>query len=326
MATDWGAAQDTPSKKRNPVDWGAAQNNQTTPRTNDTGPVNDNNNNGDGTGGWGGYSQGGGYGSGGSGGDEGPTKQQIHMAKILQPITMFNQDTLLGKAKNAGDVYSIADEGSKNSHLFQSKNAEREAGAEWFSRLLKLQSVASANRDKMGNMAYGSGILDYLHDLSRVQDADAVEVLEALESNQADIDNEYFQAIQKSRNGWNEFAMDTESKLREGAADYITQLANIHPDLATGDYEGTAENEDEGEKWPKTVDIENNTVNVPDWLKTEYYDKNKKGAVDFKRRDFIRPIQARRTAYKMQNKTGRSQSANQRYWDTLTTNYGNRVV
>lgn len=264
----------------------------------------------------GGYGYGYGYGGGG-GGSTGPTDAQKKAGKALEAIAAYGADTLTGKAGQADRVYDINDQGSKNLMQFQSENAENKAGAEWFSNLLKEQSVYDSSRDKMGNARYGSGALDLNTDVQRVHDATASGVLETLEDNLNSIDTDYYQALQSSINGRNEMAMDTEAKLREGAADFASQLVNIHPDLATGE-EG-----DNGQ----VIDTDGRKVNIPDWLPTEYFDGHVREAVDPERNGHIRPDAATQRASEAglgQGAATTQSAANRRYWEALTQSYGQR--
>ena len=284
-------------------------------------------------GGGGGVGGGGGYGAWSAAGNNGPTRAQKDAARALEPIALYNQNTLLNKADQARDVYDIGDQGSKNLRDYQAANAQRSAGAEWFSNLLKEQSTTKLQRDKMGNARYGSGALDLMRDMERAHDATAATILETLENNLASIDTDYYQALQASINGWNENAMDTEAKLRELFSDYAAQINNIHPDIATGRVnegydEPLDEDEDEyGYEFPKVIDIENRELLPPEWFKPDYYEANKRGAVVPQWMLHIRPDAATETSWKRKQNPGQqntSSAANKRYWQALTTSYGNR--
>jgi len=197
----------------------------------------------------------GGYGYGSGNGNAGPTENQVTMAKLLGPITQFNQDNLLDKAKNADDIYRDAAKDANNNKEAQWRNAAWKAGSEWHPFQTQLQRVRHQLRTRMGNAAYGSSLLDLNQNTAYQQDVDARQVIDTYDQNIAAIDNEYLQTLSKIVNGRNEFAMDTQDKLRQGAIDYILQLANIHPDLATGKYTGTEENNDEGEKWYEAIKL-----------------------------------------------------------------------
>lgn len=269
----------------------------------------------------GGYGGGYGYGGygGGGGGSTGPTPEQEKAGDNLRAISAAQAGNLLAKQKNADKVYKINDAGSKNSMNFQAATAEKAAGAEWFSNLLKEQAVYKAQRDKMGNARYGSGALDLNQSMERAHDATAVGIIETLENNLAQIDAEYYQALQNTINGRNELAMDTAYNLRQGEIDTATQLNNIHPDLAEG-----------------IIDTEKHDVNgdkiegLPDYSFKDHL----LPAQRYTRRGLTRPDAATKKAYTTGangvkpglGQQNTSSSANQRYWDALTTTYGQRRV
>lgn len=289
----------------------------------------------------GGYGYGYGYGGGGMGAS--PTDQQKKVAANLAPITKWSMDTTLGKQNNMEDVYNVADEGNTNIYNTQIKNARKAAGQEWFSRLLKEQSAYEHHRDQMGQSRYGTNALQLNTSYNRVHDANAVQVLEALENNIGDLDTDYYTALQQNVNARNELAANTEAALRASAGDYAAQLNNIHPDLAEG-----------------VIDTENNSINLPDWMTlhgtntetgettdtslNQFYATNRQDArhnpVVVPMVDDIRPPQAtqeqqwyealrngnKAVALAKNNKSNNRMAANKRYWDMLTNDYNHRRV
>lgn len=291
--------------------------------------------------GWGGYPYGYGYGYGGGygGGSSGPTESQKKAAENLAPLTVYGQEAIQDKANQMGDVYNIADQGNDNISAYQKAQAERAAGAEWFSRLLKEQSSYKHQRDVMGNARYGSGVLDLNSDFQRIHDANAVDVLEALEQNRADIETDRLSSLQANINARNELAANTEAQLKSNAGDYAAQLNNIHPDLATGDEEG----------YPQLINAEDRTLNLPDWLNDKWFEEHKTGPVEIPYvSNLTRPGAATELTMRTSPSnvdgtpsdtlfnqwesmlqslhTNNGSAANRRYWDTLTRDYGHRVV
>lgn len=287
-----------------------------------------------GSGSSGGY---GGYGGGGWG--SAPTDQQKQVAANLAPITRWSMDTTLGKQNNMGDVYRVADEGNTNIYNTQVKNAQKAAGQEWFSRLLKEQSAYEHHRDQMGQSRYGTNALQLNTSYNRVHDANAVQVLEALENNIGDLNTDYYTALQQNVNARNELAANTEAALRASAGDYAAQLNNIHPDLASD-----------------VIDTEGNTINLPDWMvltgqneqtgettripMIEFYaaQRQQQGyqPVVVPGVDDIRPPKAtqeqqwydafQQAELARGNKSNNNMAANKRYWDMLTNDYNHRRV
>ena len=282
------------------------------------------------------YGYGGGYGSGyGSGGDSGPTKNQVEMARNLAPLAKYGQDIILGKANNAKDVYDTADQDARNSRNYQAIVAKSKAASEWHPLETALQRAEHQLRLKMGNAAYGSSVLDHLENVGYKSDVDARGVLDALRETEMDINNEYYNALARTINGWNELAMDTEDKLNQSNLDYLNQLVNIHPDLASGKYEGTEENGDAGTKWPQLINADTGKINFPDWAVTNYYTDNKKGPVARNQgitlftpdnaADKAAPIVYGKGTGKNGPST-RHASTNDKYWDRLTRTYAAREV
>lgn len=291
--------------------------------------------------GYGGY----GYGGYGSSGDTGPSDNQKNAALNLQPILAYNGETARGKAENARDAYDTADQGNMNRAAYDIATGHMKASNEWFSRLLKEQSVYDMLRTKMGNSRYGSNALQLNTDMNRVHDADAVEVLETQEENDRNIFSELTGQLQDNVNAFNEMALDTETSLKNMFADYAAQLNNIHPDLVNGEIDleayragkinGDEDIDDEGgDDTEKLIDIESRTLNPVDWFPTSFYNENKRGALSWQNDDYlghIRPDRATQSVESQKRFTrdsnpSSSAAANKRYWDTLTTTYGQRRV
>lgn len=257
-----------------------------------------------------GYS--GGYG-GGSGGSSGPTDEQKRAAGNLGGITGYNSATALNKAGQGDRVYDISDEQNANMRALQTKQNKRNAGNDWYTQQQKLQSVASQLADASGNAAYGSFALDMADAIARKDDMDDVEVLNSMRKNQNQVDNDYWEAVMATNNGRNEMYMDTEESLREIAADYAAQLNNIHPDLANG-----------------VIDSEGHTINVPDWLKTTYFDEHVRNALVPDEQGLYRPANAAAEATRRglvdKDNTGQySSSGNQDYWTRMRQGYKRRT-
>ena len=107
--------------------------------------------------------------------------------------------------------------------------------------------------------------------------------------------------------------MDTEANLREIAADYAAQLNNIHPDLAKD-----------------IIDAEGHTINVPDWLKTNYFDSHVRDAIKPFTQDLYRPSNAAAEADRMdlvdkETESQFSDSGNQDYWSRMRKGYQRRT-
>lgn len=272
--------------------------------------------------GYGGYG-GGGYGGGGGGGgavDDSPTDREKAAGKALGAIAQLGIDDLKKNADNGWDALMNSKKGSRESAVYQSYQNQKAKGNEWFSQLLKQQSSYDALKSKLGNGAYGSSTLDLNTDMERVKDAAASATLEAIQNDDSKIWGDYYTAVNSLYNSWNDLAMDTEKKIREGIRDYATQLNNINPKLADG-----GDDSIEGLK----IDGDDRTVTLPDWLKDQvnYYKKNKVGTKAQYAIDTIRPAMAlEKSVGKGLNpgEIAKDAAANEDYWGALTQDYGHR--
>lgn len=269
---------------------------------------------------YGGGSYGGG--GGGGGGSSEPTDEQKKAKDNLGAIVGYNADTLKNKAKQGDKAFDIADEQSKLQRLTQTKQNKRNAGNDWYTRQQKLQSVTNWLADASGNAMYGSFYNDLNDLIARQDDMDDVEVLNQMRENQNQIDNDYYDALMANNNSRNELYMDTETGLRELAADYAAQANNIHPDLVDG-----------------IIDTDNHTLKIPngsknkdsdlDFLNTAYFDSHVRKAVEPELQGLYRPADAASTAYKkgQANRSNTSQysdSGNTDYWSRVRQGYQRR--
>lgn len=303
------------------------------------------------SGGLGGY---GGYGGGGGGGSSSPSEQQKKAAENLGGITNWNQDTILGAAKNADKVFDISDKQNENLKNIQVKQARRNAGNDWYTQQQRLQSVAANLRESMGNAMYGSTLYDFWDLLARKDDMDDVEVLNTMRENINNVDNEYWQALMATNNSRNESYLDTEQNLRELASDYAAQLNNIHPDLAEdvingpGEYDGEyiipssmkELQESRSEEYRKNLanpsaskQEESNRkdggyITPPSWLQTSYFDEHVREALMPTEQGLFRPDTAATEAWANGLLTGQknsSSSTNQSYWQRMFGGYNRRT-
>lgn len=257
------------------------------------------------------YGYGGGWGSGGS---SGPTPEQEKAAGQLGALVGYNQDTILGAADNAKKTFDNADKGNQNLLNAKTIMDKRTLSSDWFPRYQKLQSSFTALRDQMGSALNGSNLYALLDATSNQLDMDTQEVLnsemEAMNANNVD----YFQALQSNINSRNESALDTEQNLRELGADYVAQLQNMHPDLA--------------EKYIKENKKSGGTLNLPEWLKTNYFDENFVEAATPDIQGLFRPDAAGQEAWSKglrPTSWNNSSSTNQTYQERLRQGYTRRV-
>lgn len=250
-------------------------------------------------------------GSGGSGGSSGPSDKQNQAAGNLGGIVGYNMQTLLNAADQADKVYDISDEQNANMRAIQTVQNRRNAGNDWYTQQQRLQSVTKQLRDQGGNAYNGSALYDLWDMIARKDDMDDVEVLNSMRENLNAVDNDYFNAIMATNNARNENYMNTESNLRELAADYAAQLNNIDPSLASD-----------------IIDAEGHTLNIPDWLQTSFFDSHVREAIKPDEQSLVRPANTANDAWSNGLLTGQrntSQSSNNSYWSRLMSGYDRRT-
>lgn len=197
------------------------------------------------------YSNGGGY----SSGDTGPTDQQKEAAKALGSIAAQNAKTAKNKGLAGQNI--VKDTVDETNDLWDSnvRVAWQDANSDWFKQQQNLQSTYNSLRDRMGRMAYGSGLAETTDLFKLADDQIDVDVLKALRKNLFSADSDQFNALSAARAAFNETAANTEAETWEGIADYAAQLASMHPDLVNGEEEG----------FPDLINDDG--LNIPDWAK-----------------------------------------------------------
>lgn len=258
----------------------------------------------------------GGYGGyGGSGGSSGPSAEQKKAADNLGGITGYNKDTILGGAKDAGEVFDVQDEQNKRLQAIQTLQNKRQAGNDWYTQQQKLQSVVGQLRDAGGNALTGSNLYDFWDAVARKDDMDDVATLNNMRTNQNTIDNNYYEALSQSTNARNEYNMGIEQALRELAADHAAQMNNISPDLAAKIISGNG--------------ADGKTVTPPSWLNTDYFDANKRGPAATQDQGLYRPDTAAQNAWNNkllnENANDTSQASNKSYWERMNKGYSRRT-
>ena len=251
-----------------------------------------------------------GYGSGGGGGS-GPSSEQKEAAANLGSIAGYNADTLRGQYGNTMATFDLADQQNENLKNNNILLAKQNAGSDWFRQHLKLQRTASALNDRSGNATKGSFLYDYRDILATADDNIDSETLDTQRQNENQVLQAYFEALAQNNVNRQEAAMNTEHGLRELYADYVAQLNNIHPDLAS-----------------QYMDNEGHTLkDSPDWLDTDWFEKHRRDPLSPDRQAFYRPNQANTVAREKGLKGGSyntASSAASSYWDRMNRGYDQR--
>lgn len=260
--------------------------------------------------GYGGVGGGYGYGGGGGGGGStGPSDEQKKAAGNLGAIVGYNADTIKDNYGDMMKVYDVADEQNEAARDNNILVARQNAGSDWFRQHLKLQRTASALNDRSGNAMRGSYLYDYRDLLDTADDMIDSETLDTQRENVNSALMSYFESAAQNVVNRNEAAADVEKGLRELYADYMAQLNNIHPDLATG------------------IDAANHNLKASDWLSTDFFDSHRTEAAKPERQSLYRPDRANHTAREQGLLGGNyntASSAVRSYWDRMNRGYDQR--
>lgn len=306
-----------------------------------------------GGGGYGGY--GGGYGGyGGGGGSTGPTDEQKEAARALGGLAAKQAQATKDKFNNVKDALNKANQNAQKTKDLNAHAIGRQSSAEWYHNALENpQKTVAAMRDRAGNALNGSMRLSLMDDAQRVFDDQTVAAITNEMQQKNDNIYEYVQTVNKNINELNKMAADTESALAQGANDYISQLLNIHPDLATGKEKGFSKLVDTSifktdnkakkgatAKEKAAVNAKNkaaknlttaqaaNAIKIPTSLAySGYYNQNKQNLLTPSYLTQVRPANAREAARKL-NTTSQgntASAANPNYLNALTTPYGKRT-
>ena len=254
---------------------------------------------------------GGGRGGGGGGGGGGPSAEQQQAAANLGSITGYNADTLRDQYEDTLATFDLADQQNENLKDNNILLARQNAGSDWFRQHLKLQRTASSLNDRAGNATRGSYLYDYRDLLTTADDNIDSETLDTLRQNENQVLQSYFEALAQNNVNRQEAAMNTENGLRELYADYVAQLNNIHPDLAS-----------------QYMNNGGHTLNgSPDWLDTDFFDEHRLDPLSPERQGLYRPDRANHDARdKGLKESGynTASSAATSYWERMNRGYDQR--
>ena len=184
------------------------------------------------SGGNGGYGGGGGgrsYSRGGGGGGTSKKEQ-----KKLQ-ATINNLGNIYGNKKNQlekdtdASLNNINQKRSANDATLKQQNAQIMKSVEWQPQQQKEQSTLTSLRDRMGNSAYGSAIVDLQEGMHRVDDMADVQLINTWKQNSDNAYNNWYQADSELVGDYNEAIADAKSKMSDLMNQYQAALNNVNP-------------------------------------------------------------------------------------------------
>lgn len=293
---------------RNPGVDGGLQNDNYNPG--DSGPVS-----------WGGY----GYGYGGGGGGGGKSAEEAQEETQAQiDNTAANYDkrgTDLGKQAEQ-NLGSLKTQLSQNQALYDANRRQAMQQVEWQPNQQKEQSTLETLRNRMGNSAYGSGLVDVMEGLARVDDMNDVQLINAWKQNSNAAYDNWFQANEDLIADYVEQVSAIQDEYSKLYSQYWSTLSNINPLLASKE---NIEKSSRGEESEHGEDTDHYTLpGAPGILASEalrelYTIPERASAVNPYTKDYVRPDRAVASANAIRDtgQADRSMAANQGYLDNL---------
>lgn len=181
--------------------------------------------------GYGSYGSYGGYRRSGGGGSSKPSKE--------------DQEKLQATVDNLGDIYGrkkgdlekqtkanlnvIKQKQKANNAALKSQKSQINRNVEWQPQQQKEQSMMMALRNRMGNAAYGSGIVDLMEGMGRVDDMADTQLIDTWKQNMDNAYNNWFQADTELVGDYNEALADAEQKMGDLLNQYQAALNNVNP-------------------------------------------------------------------------------------------------
>ena len=176
---------------------------------------------------------GGGYGGGGGGGgssDEDAKKDLQSTIKNLGDIYGRKKDQLEKDTKAKLD--NVKQKQAANDALLTRQQTAIRKQNTWQPQQQKEQSTLMALRNKMGNSAYGSGIVDLMEGMARVDDMADVELINTYRNNMDASFDDWYQAAAELVGDYNSDIQEAKSSMADLLNQYQAALNNVSPGAA----------------------------------------------------------------------------------------------
>jgi len=270
-----------------------------------------------------GYGYGYGYGGGGGGGGKSAEEaQEETQAQINNTAANYGKRGEDLSKQGVQNLDSLKTQISQNKALYDNTRRQNMMQVDWQPNQQKEQSTLKTLRDRMGNAAYGSGLVDIVEGLARVDDMNDVQLINAYKqtSNQA-YDN-WFQANEDLIADYVEQVTAIQDEFSKLYAQYWSTLSNINPLLASAENiekstRGEESEHGEGTDYFKLPGATG--LLASEALKELYKIPERASAINPYTKDYVRPDRDVSKINTMQN-TGTRQTqtaANKGYIDNL---------
>lgn len=283
-----------------------------------------------------------GYGGwgGGGGGSTGPTDEQEDAAIALGGVAAGQAKAAKDKFNNVKDTINAANLNAKKTADLATHAIGRSVASEWYHNAYENpQKIAAAMKEKAQQALSGSTRWAFNDNFQRVVDDATVDVINNEIEQKNDVMYELANTINKNITEQNKMAADIEGSLYQGAADFFTQLINMHPDLVGKDgpfgqllKSGVFKTDNAKQKKANAKVSQNKaagTISYPSFLSPgNFYKENKGEFVTPKYINFGREGLAREKARSKQtvSQPNVASAANPEYLNWLSTDYGSRRI
>ena len=120
-----------------------------------------------------------------------------------------------------------------NDALLRQQNAQNQRSIQWQPNQQREQSTLMALRNRMGNAAYGSSLVDLREGMGRVDDMNDNALIESWRQNADNAYSNWFQANAQLVSDYNDQAMSDEDEYSKLYSQYWSAMSNLNPMLAT---------------------------------------------------------------------------------------------
>lgn len=175
---------------------------------------------------------------GGGGGSSGSSKTPEDVQKETQ-----NQiwNTQANYFKRRGDMDKLSKDSlgniekqmKANDALLRQQNVQNQRSIQWQPNQQREQSTLMALRNRMGNAAYGSSLVDLNEGMGRVDDMNDEALIESWRENADNAYSNWFQANAQLVSDYNDQATSIEDEYSKLYSQYWSAMSNLNPMLAT---------------------------------------------------------------------------------------------
>ena len=173
---------------------------------------------------------------GGGGGYSGPSAEDIQKQTQAQINNTAGNYNKRGKdmSENAEAGFdNIKQQISQNNAMLGQVRRNNMMQTEWQPQQQKEQSTLMALRNRMGNAAWGSSLVDLAEGMGRVDDMADIQLINTYKQNENNAYNDWFQANESLIADYADQVNMTKDEFSKLYSQYWQAMSNLNPELAT---------------------------------------------------------------------------------------------